>query len=107
MATDVHASAWVSIATRLDADFDDALSSIAHPDRRRVLSILAHVPDEEISLQELANEHAASTRTALYHWHLPKLAAVDLVEWDPDRRVVRPGPRFGAIASFIGTSVTN
>ena len=107
MATDVHASAWVSIATRLDAEFDDALSSIAHPDRRRVLSILAHHPDEEVSLQELAGEYVALTPTALYHWHLPKLASVDLVEWDQERRVVRSGPRFGAIASFICTSVTN
>lgn len=37
-----------------------------------------------------------------HHHHLPKLDAADVVEYDPDRRRVSPGPELEAATSVLG-----
>lgn len=89
-------------STRLDAVFD----ALRDPDRRRILFELsdhgAHDGDPS-SLEEFAtgDEGSNELRTALYHCHLPKLAANGYVEWDPDSGQIRQGANFDEIAPFL------
>lgn len=39
--------------------------------------------------------------TALRHNHLPRLADHDVIEYDPDRETVVPGPDFDTVDSFV------
>lgn len=78
-----------------DATFD----ALAAADRRRVLSLLANRREDDPPLRvpdDLATGRQASeaTATRLHHVHLPKLASMDYVEWDPDSGAVRRGPAF-------------
>lgn len=41
-------------------------------------------------LTEVPEEVVTRVQTALHHLHLPKLAAVGFIEYDPERRIVDP-----------------
>jgi len=43
----------------------------------------------------------------LYHNHLPKLAAEDVVEWDPDTGIVSRGPAFREVEPMVRLLVDN
>lgn len=43
----------------------------------------------------------------LYHNHLPKLAAEDLIEWDREAGVVSRGPDFGEIEPLVRLLASN
>lgn len=43
----------------------------------------------------------------LYHNHLPKLAAEDVVEWDPDTGIVSRGPAFREVEPVVRLLVEN
>lgn len=86
---------------------DRLLDVLAADLRRRVVQHLAD-RDESMSLDSLVTAIAAartpgsestgsanreSTRLALCHSHLPKLADSDVIEFDPDSGIVSPGPQ--------------
>lgn len=48
-----------------------------------------HVPPAEVS-----DETAHRIRIALHHVHLPKLSKSGVVEYDPERKLVKPTARF-------------
>lgn len=85
--------------------------------RRRLLSVLGTV-DGPIAVSRLASEIAArsdeSARTAgseraveisLVHEHLPRLASMDLITYDRDRRRVRPTAEFARNGSRLRSLV--
>lgn len=82
---------------------DRLLDILCHTHRRQILTRLSDRDsrDEDefdqrapgISTESLANE--------LFHYHLQKMAEADFIYWDPERRVVRRGPRFDEIAPLI------
>ncbi|VTT86294.1 hypothetical protein DM2_2332 [Halorubrum sp. DM2] len=37
----------------------------------------------------------------MYHSHLPKLADLGFIEWDPDENEIRKGPRWDDIAPLL------
>lgn len=99
-----------------DRSMDVIFDALSDRHRRHILvSLLEH--GQEIALSELAEEiaardtgpprsevppHASRTRTevpedrvqqlatSLYHVHIPKLADAGVLEYDPDRGIVRP-----------------
>lgn len=85
-----------------ESERDAALRLLADPQKRRVVRQLVDAPDGRATVDELvdglldaAADHdpdLASTRSALairlHHAHLPKLAAHDVVAFDPDAGAV-------------------
>lgn len=83
---------------------DDRLfEALAHDRRQRVLDVLDDA-ETTLSLSDLARgvarrenarqpgvdgETVRRVRLSLYHWHVPKLADVGLVDYDADRKTVR------------------
>jgi len=76
---------------------------LARPSRRVILSVVA-AHDEPLSLADLAAELRVRDDVvqpdddrrlpiALHHVDLPKLAAIGMIEYDPDARMVTPTPR--------------
>lgn len=86
-----------------DRRVDSLFSCLGHPFRRETIVVVAET-DGTIATTELADEIASRSdpvgagvrgadpveaiRTELHHSHLPKLAAADLVEYDPDANLV-------------------
>jgi len=76
---------------------------LARPSRRAILSVVAE-HDEPLSITDLAAELRLRDDVvqpdddrrlpiALHHVDLPKLAAIGILEYDPDARMVTPAPR--------------
>jgi len=89
-------------STRLDAVFD----ALRDPYRRRILFELSDhgARDGDLpSPEEFAtyDEDPDELRTALYHCHLPRLAANSFIEWDPDTGQIRRGANFDEVAPFL------
>ena len=79
---------------------------LARPSRQAILSVVAD-HDGRLSLADLAAELRARADViqpdddrrlpvTLHHVDLPKLAAIGVVEYDPDARTVAPTPRLAA-----------
>jgi hypothetical protein len=79
---------------------------LARPSRRAILSVVVD-HDGRLSLADLAAELRVRADVirpdddrrlpiALHHVDLPKLAAIGVVEYDPDARTVAPTPRLAA-----------
>jgi hypothetical protein len=82
--------------------------------RRETLAALWH-RREGIPLRELSERVAASEAgtdpapralrgsvyNALHQTHLPKLAECDLLEYDPDRKLVRPSPHTRPVSRYM------
>lgn len=78
---------------------DDLFALLTHRRRRRVLAVLRDA-EEPSTLEEVAaelarrsrgdpgREHLERVRLSLHHWHLPKLAAAGVVDYDPGERTV-------------------
>ena len=56
-------------------------------------SVVDWVAGEEFG-EGVSAEQRKSAYIALYQCHLPRLAAGDLISYDQDSALVRPGPRF-------------
>jgi hypothetical protein len=85
---------------------DSVLDAVSNVYRRRVLvEILedgqAYVPDRLRYVANGGGIDPEELRIELFHVHLPKLDASGFVEWDPDRREVRRGPRFDEVAPLL------
>jgi hypothetical protein len=85
---------------------DTAFAALADADRRELLSLLAatmegdppvRVPDDLI----LGPPDSPRAATRLHHVHLPKLTAMDYVEWDAAEGVVRRGPAFEELEPLL------
>lgn len=90
-------------------EFDAVLDVCEHEHRRIVLAALAD-QQQSVSINDLANailkhnhhmpltevdgETVTEIQTALHHVHLPKLEAVELVEYDSERQLVESTAQF-------------
>jgi hypothetical protein len=83
-------------------DASDAVDGIhdvcAHRTRRRLLRALRSRPETTLeavaaALAESGDDARPSERTrlevALYHWHLPKMADLGVIEYDPESGRIR------------------
>ncbi|GAB3675673.1 hypothetical protein GCM10028856_33080 [Halopiger thermotolerans] len=57
--------------------------------------------EEETPLPAVEDDRRRRVATALRHNHLPRLADYDVIEYDPDRELVTPGPDFETVDSFV------
>jgi DNA-binding transcriptional ArsR family regulator len=85
-----------------DSERDASLRILSDPQRRRVVRRLVEATDGEATVDKLVDDlldedaqrepELASTRSELaiqlYHVHLPKLAAHDVVAFDPETNAV-------------------
>ena len=102
---DERATDWTHADERVLRD--ELFHQLALTDRRHILSeLLAAGPGAELDYEELLGDPLSERdRIALYHKHLPSLAAVDIVEWDRQAEVVSRGPRFDRIESLVELAV--
>lgn len=98
-----------------DDETDRLLRVLADRRRRYALTLLRDLGT--VTLADLADELAEwehgttidrippeavkSLYMSLYHRHVPKLEAVDLVEYDQERDLVAPTPRVGRIEGTL------
>lgn len=78
---------------------DELLRLFADEDRRRVVECLAETEDGSATVADLAvaletdppepGARPEEMALALHHRHLPKLDAAGVVDYDPDRQLVR------------------
>lgn len=75
---------------------DTVFRALAHRHRRCLVGYLIGMPDATCTVDDLVDHLATVTgreperlRTALYHKHLPSLAAIGVVEYDPRSQTVR------------------
>ena len=71
----------------------------AEPRRQLIVSLLDVPPDQAVSLPESAiNPNVPvdpeSLRIELQHFHLPKLADAEVIEWETDPLMASRGPKF-------------
>jgi hypothetical protein len=67
---------------------------------REIVSI-----EENVSIQQATGDPYHSVYTTLIQTHLPQLADVSAVEYDSNRKMVKPGPNLTALAMV--TAVTS
>lgn len=100
------------------ADSDDRMwQALADERRRLVLAVLAEATPP-IALGDLAglvarreadrrgglvDDRVEAIHVSLYHRDVPKLAAADLVDWNRDGDLVRPGTNFQDVLRQIET----
>ena len=90
--------------------------------RRRVVWYLSYLdPEETVSVREIAkaiageeqgvpldaipNEDYRPVYTNLVQHHLPALAAMNVVEFDADRKTVSSGPNLDAVSTAAGVAI--
>jgi len=95
----------------------DAYRLLSNARRRETVATLIASADEEITLRELSEQvatretglepaprtHRASVYNALHQTHLPALQTFDLIEYDGDRKVVRPQPAVRSLQRYMDT----
>ena len=95
----------------------DAYRLLSNPRRRETVASLMATADGEITLRDLSEivatretglepaprTHRASVYNALHQTHLPTLQTFDLVEYDRDRKVVRPQPAVRSLHRYMDT----
>lgn len=90
---------------RTRPSLDVHLDTIAHVERRRLLvALMERQGGEEtpVTFDEWWDDaDSRETMAAMRHNHLPKLADRGVIRWDPERRRVRKGPRFGEVAPLV------
>lgn len=94
----------------------DVYHLLSNERRREALTILWEF-DDELTLRALSEQIASiesettpaprplreSVYNALHQTHLPKLATYGLVEYDPDRKLVRSNPESRSLARYMDT----
>lgn len=104
MSDTEHARETSARRDEFEAHLATVLSS---PTRKRALAALTNA-DDYLTVTELARTAADSadaerrTATSLYHCDLPKLAARDLVEWDPESRRATATSEGAACVAALG-----
>lgn len=93
---------------------------IGNSRRRAVIDIML-AENRTLSLSELARRTAAETAArdgtdpstiyksvyvSLQQNHLPKLDAQDVVDYDPERSTVAPGPRLSSLSTYVHPGAT-
>lgn len=109
MSNSAHHRKAQSSAIEPDASLDELFGVLREERRRTVLSVLAG-RSGPLDVRELAravaerghddpsDEVVEDVHVTLHHVHLPKLAAVSLVDYDRDARTVnRPGDGFAGV----------
>lgn len=97
-------------------ELDAVLVALAHPYRRFLLQYL-DAPEREVTITELAaaiSQEAGpdafpggepqgidTVETSLYHAHLPKLAEIDVVEFEQDEGTVQLTERWEAVRPIV------
>lgn len=95
----------------------DAYALLSNPRRRETVETLLEAAEAELSLRELSElvatretgcvpaprTHRASVYNALHQTHLPKLHALDIVDYDPNRKLIRPQPAVRSLSRYIDT----
>jgi len=95
----------------------DAYRLLSNPRRRETVASLIETGEGEISLRDLSERvatretglepaprtHRASVYNALHQTHLPTLQTFDLVEYDRDRKLVRPQPAVRSLHRYMDT----
>ena len=92
----MDSEALVGEAVSLDSLFD----ALGQEHRMRVLRCLYQAgPDVTYRAADLVadDEDPGVVVPALYHVHFPKLADLELVEWDREANAVERGPAFHAV----------
>lgn len=102
------------------SNHDAALDVLAAWQRRTLCQYLLQRSDELFTLDELLTHLLTEARNApddvgpetvrrdevahrLHHVHLPKLADIDVVQYDEKAKLVRHGPRLSAVQSLLET----
>lgn len=95
---------------------DRLFELLSHPYRRFVVGHLRSVDDPqsvgevaadlgawqaELPPADRSADGVAGIETELHHTHLPKLAAADVVEYDPARGTVTPTPRTSGLGARL------
>lgn len=83
---------------------DSLFHALGDQHRLRILvSLYLADPEEEYWAEDLVavGEDPDATIPAFYHVHFPKLADMDLVEWDREVNTVRRGPAFRAVDTLL------
>ncbi|MDS0300459.1 helix-turn-helix domain-containing protein [Halogeometricum sp. S1BR25-6] len=86
------------------ASWNAMFDSLAHATRRRVLAELTDSADVSVdSLSRRTDPDASpeTTRTTLYHAHLPKLERNGFIWWDRENDTVGRGPRWETAESVL------
>ena len=95
----------------------DAYALLSNPRRRETVETLLKAGETELSLRDLSElvatretgcapaprTHRASVYNALHQTHLPKLHALDIVDYDPNRKLVRPQPAVRSLSRYVDT----
>jgi len=95
----------------------DAYRLLSNTRRRETVASLIATADGEITLRDLSERvatretglepaprtHRASVYNALHQTHLPALQTFDLVEYDRDRKLVRPRPAVRSLTRYMDT----
>lgn len=95
----------------------DAYELLSNARRRETVTALLANAERELTLRELSERvatretgvdpaprtHRASVYNALHQTHLPKLQTLDLIEYDHDRKLVRPQPAVRSLYRYIDT----
>lgn len=93
--------------------WDDVFEALsAEPRRQIVVSLKDGREGRTVSLPEMAMNPNAPVdqddlRLQLRHRHLPKLAAMDFVDWKAEPLVASRGPRFDEVSTVIGALQSN
>ncbi|MFC7078231.1 DUF7344 domain-containing protein [Haloarcula halophila] len=96
---------------------DDAYELLSNDRRRETVATLLANTERELTLRELSERvatretgvdpaprtHRASVYNALHQTHLPKLQTLALIEYDRDRKLVRPRPAVRSLYRYIDT----
>ncbi|MFB6164846.1 MAG: hypothetical protein ABEJ31_06775 [Haloarculaceae archaeon] len=92
-----------SAPTGSAAALDDAFLALSHPLRRRLLAGLFATPARERGARSLADlpGDEAERGASLRETHLPLLASLGYLAWDPETDAIGPGPRFSEVATVI------
>lgn len=101
-------------------EFDAVLELCRHRHRRIVLAVLAAEKrsltvndlttaivehDRHASPAEISDGESKRIRTSLFHVHLPKLEDLSLVDFDRERQLVDPTPRFDRLRPQLSTVI--
>lgn len=102
------------------SDLDVVFELLANRRRRQVLAVLK-TDDRRLTLNDLTKEIAVQETEglitdvpgedvydiflSLQHTHVPKLAALELVEYDRKRNTVEPTDQFGALEPHLSIAM--
>lgn len=82
------------------------LGTLAEEQRSLTLSDLTKTVlknNHQTSITEASGDVLAEIRRSLYHVHLPKLASAGLIDYDPERRLVKRTEQFDQVQPTLST----